>query len=180
MTQNRPFRATGPMIEYHVKGFWRAYPTRSFTLLKQWSPCKRPRNARIPAKHVGNGSLGKRPGGGGWPPNLLVRRIIDIPFQFRAALIQIHSDIHRQHWSSSYLVAFRYRGDVVHVDAMQFPIMARTIRDDQLVVRISRSLRAELEAAASADSRGLSSMVRRVLIDWASRRVIDRQTQTVA
>jgi hypothetical protein len=49
--------------------------------------------------------------------------------------------------------------------------MARTIRDDQLVVRVSRSLKSELEAAAAADSRGLSSQVRRVLIDWASRRV---------
>jgi hypothetical protein len=60
---------------------------------------------------------------------------------------------------------------------MQFPIMARTIREDQLVVRVSRSLKSELEAAASADSRGLSSMVRRVLIEWASQRVVDRTSK---
>jgi hypothetical protein len=58
--------------------------------------------------------------------------------------------------------------------------MARTIREDQLVVRVSRSLKSELEAAASADGRGLSSMVRRVLIDWASQRVVNRETNIAA
>jgi hypothetical protein len=58
--------------------------------------------------------------------------------------------------------------------------MPRTIREDQLVVRVSRSLKSELEAAAAADSRGLSSMVRRVLIDWASQRVVNRETNIAA
>jgi hypothetical protein len=47
-------------------------------------------------------------------------------------------------------------------------------RDDQITLRVSGPLRAELEAAASADDLGLSGLVRRVLIDYATKRVVAR------
>jgi acyl dehydratase len=59
----------------------------------------------------------------------------------------------------------------MHLDPMA---MARTIREDQIVIRISRPLQAELEAAAVADGGGLSSIVRRVLVAWATQRVVER------
>jgi predicted HicB family RNase H-like nuclease len=58
--------------------------------------------------------------------------------------------------------------------------MARTLREDQLVIRVSRSLKSELEIAAAADGRALSSVVRRVLVEWASQRVVDRETRQAA
>jgi uncharacterized protein (DUF1778 family) len=47
-------------------------------------------------------------------------------------------------------------------------------RDDQITLRVATALRAELEAAASADDLGLSGLVRKVLIDYAAKRVIER------
>jgi hypothetical protein len=47
-------------------------------------------------------------------------------------------------------------------------------RDDQITLRVATALRAELEAAASADDLGLSGLVRKVLIDFAAKRVIER------
>jgi hypothetical protein len=53
--------------------------------------------------------------------------------------------------------------------------MPKLVLDQQIVVRIAEPLRTELEAAAEQDGRVLSSMVRRVLVDWAARRVIERE-----
>jgi len=52
--------------------------------------------------------------------------------------------------------------------------MPKTVRDEQIVVRISGSLRSELEAAAEQDSRPLGSLIRKVLIDYAVGRVAER------
>ena len=53
--------------------------------------------------------------------------------------------------------------------------MSKNIRDDQIVVRISRPLRAALENAAMADGdRGLSGLVRKVLIDYAANHITER------
>jgi hypothetical protein len=46
---------------------------------------------------------------------------------------------------------------------------------DQLVVRVAKPLRAELESAAQDDGRVLSNQVRKILIDFAAARVIDRE-----
>jgi uncharacterized protein (DUF1778 family) len=50
--------------------------------------------------------------------------------------------------------------------------MAKKIRDDQISIRISRTLRSALEDAASANEHGLSGLVRQVLIDYAAKRII--------
>jgi uncharacterized protein (DUF1778 family) len=55
---------------------------------------------------------------------------------------------------------------------VQFPIMKR--RDDQITLRVPVTLRSELEAAASAADRSLSDVVRAVLIDYATRRILER------
>jgi hypothetical protein len=48
-------------------------------------------------------------------------------------------------------------------------------RDAQIVVRVSTPLRSELESAAMADVDGdLSSTIRRVLIEFAARRITER------
>jgi hypothetical protein len=47
-------------------------------------------------------------------------------------------------------------------------------RDDQITFRVAGTLRAELEAAASADDLALSGLVRRVLIDFATQRITAR------
>jgi uncharacterized protein (DUF1778 family) len=47
-------------------------------------------------------------------------------------------------------------------------------RDDQITLRVAGTLRAELEAAASAADRSLSDVVRAALIEYATARVIDR------
>jgi hypothetical protein len=52
--------------------------------------------------------------------------------------------------------------------------MPKTVRDEQIVVRISGELRSELEAAAEQDSRTLGSLIRKVLIDFAVGRVDER------
>jgi hypothetical protein len=46
--------------------------------------------------------------------------------------------------------------------------------EEQIVVRIAKPLRDELESAARADGRPLSNQVRKILIDFATSRVIGR------
>jgi hypothetical protein len=59
----------------------------------------------------------------------------------------------------------------------RFEIMKKQIHyEDQLVVRIARPLRAELESAAQDDGRVLSNQIRKILIDFAATRVLDRET----
>jgi hypothetical protein len=55
---------------------------------------------------------------------------------------------------------------------VQFPTMKK--RDDQITLRVAGTLRAELEAAARTDDLGLSGLVRKVLIDFATRRITER------
>jgi uncharacterized protein (DUF1778 family) len=52
--------------------------------------------------------------------------------------------------------------------------MSKKLRDDQINVRVSRPLREVLEAAASADERVLSDLVRRVLIEYAAKHLASR------
>lgn len=47
-------------------------------------------------------------------------------------------------------------------------------RDDQITLRIAGSLRAALEDEAAADSRELSSLVRKILIEHAAERAVAR------
>ena len=47
-------------------------------------------------------------------------------------------------------------------------------RDDQITLRVPGTLRAELEAAASAGDRSLSDIVRAALIDYATKRIVER------
>jgi hypothetical protein len=46
--------------------------------------------------------------------------------------------------------------------------------EEQIVVRVAKPLRDELESAAQADGRPLSSQVRLILIDFATARVVAR------
>jgi hypothetical protein len=46
--------------------------------------------------------------------------------------------------------------------------------DDQITLKLAGPLRAVLEDAAAEDGRPLSSQIRRVLTDYATKRVIDR------
>jgi hypothetical protein len=46
--------------------------------------------------------------------------------------------------------------------------------EEQIVVRIAKPLRDELESAAQADGRPLSNQVRKILVDFATSRVIGR------
>jgi hypothetical protein len=55
-----------------------------------------------------------------------------------------------------------------------FEGMSQTVREEQLVVRVAGPLRQQLETAAQQDGRTLSSMVRRILLDWAAAQVSDR------
>jgi uncharacterized protein (DUF1778 family) len=52
--------------------------------------------------------------------------------------------------------------------------MSNKVRDDQINIRVSSTLRQELEDAAATDGRGLSGLIRMVLIQWAAQRVTDR------
>ena len=45
---------------------------------------------------------------------------------------------------------------------------------EQLVIRVAKPLRDELESAARADGRPLSNQVRKILIDFATARVTER------
>jgi hypothetical protein len=48
---------------------------------------------------------------------------------------------------------------------------------EQLVVRVSRPLKTELESAAQDDGRVLSNQIRKILIDFAAARVLDREAK---
>jgi hypothetical protein len=47
-------------------------------------------------------------------------------------------------------------------------------RDDQITLRLAGTLRSELEDWAAAESRGLSSMVRKLLVDCVTQRITAR------
>jgi hypothetical protein len=46
--------------------------------------------------------------------------------------------------------------------------------NDQITLRVAGELRATLEKEAAAESRGLSGLCRKVLIDYATRRIVER------
>jgi hypothetical protein len=52
--------------------------------------------------------------------------------------------------------------------------MSQTVREDQLVIRVAGPLRQVLENAAQQDGRTLSSMVRRILVDFVATQISDR------
>jgi uncharacterized protein (DUF1778 family) len=54
------------------------------------------------------------------------------------------------------------------------------IREEVIRVRVSGSLRAELEQAAADDGRDLSSLVRKILIDHTAQRMVERETLKAA
>jgi uncharacterized protein (DUF1778 family) len=58
--------------------------------------------------------------------------------------------------------------------ARQCDVSIMKRRDDQITLRVPAPLRSELEAAASADDRSLSDIVRMALIDYATKRVLER------
>ena len=55
--------------------------------------------------------------------------------------------------------------------------MSKTVRGEQIVIRISGPLRAELEQLADLDRRPLASLVRKVLVDFATQHVAERDRQ---
>ena len=56
-------------------------------------------------------------------------------------------------------------------------MLSKTVRAEQIVIRISGPLRAELEQLADLDRRPLASLVRKVLVDFATQRVAERDRQ---
>jgi hypothetical protein len=52
--------------------------------------------------------------------------------------------------------------------------------EEQIVLRVAKPLRDELEAAAQADGRPLSNQIRKVLTDYAARRIIKRSNAGTA
>jgi hypothetical protein len=63
---------------------------------------------------------------------------------------------------------------VIHDDGMAKQTN-KTLRDEQMVIRLSTPLRRELELAAEQDGRPVAALARRVLVDWAAQRVVDRE-----
>src|SRR5260370_25256823 len=62
----------------------------------------------------------------------------------------------------------------------QSPVMSKTLRDDQITLRLSRTLRAALEDEAIADGeRGLSGVIRKILVDHATKRIADRASASI-
>lgn len=53
-------------------------------------------------------------------------------------------------------------------------------RDHQIVLRIAEPLREVLEIEAADDSRNLSSLIRKILVDHAARRITAREPHTAA
>jgi hypothetical protein len=53
-------------------------------------------------------------------------------------------------------------------------------RDDQITLRIAGTLRAALEDEAAGDSRGLSSLIRKILLNHVAQRVVDHKTNIAA
>jgi uncharacterized protein (DUF1778 family) len=59
--------------------------------------------------------------------------------------------------------------------------MTRSVRDEQLpMIRVSAELRGAVEALAADEGRTVSDFVRRLLIDHATQRVVDRETDIAA
>jgi hypothetical protein len=54
--------------------------------------------------------------------------------------------------------------------------MSKVHRDEQIVIRVATPLKRELEAAAAADEHDLSGLVRKVLIDFAAKRIVLRES----
>ncbi len=52
--------------------------------------------------------------------------------------------------------------------------------DNQICLKIADPLRETLEAEASADGRNLSSLIRKILTEYATRRVVSRETNKAA
>ena len=50
-------------------------------------------------------------------------------------------------------------------------------RDDQITLRVAGTLRAALEDEAATDGRGLSGLIRKILIDHTTQRVVDRTSK---
>lgn len=58
--------------------------------------------------------------------------------------------------------------------------MSKSVRfEEQLVIRVAKPLREELEAAAMADGRPLSNQIRKVLTEFATARVLSRTSADV-
>jgi hypothetical protein len=54
--------------------------------------------------------------------------------------------------------------------------MSKTLRDDQIPpIRVGRQLREQLEAAAAEEGRSLSNLARRILVDFAEKRLATRE-----
>jgi hypothetical protein len=47
-------------------------------------------------------------------------------------------------------------------------------RDDQITLRVAGTLRAVLEDEAAAESRGLSNLIRKILVEHSAKRVTER------
>jgi hypothetical protein len=64
--------------------------------------------------------------------------------------------------------------DMILPDNGVCAVAIKTIREDQIHLRIAGTLRKELEDEAAAQSRGLSGLIRKILVDHASRRIAER------
>jgi hypothetical protein len=53
------------------------------------------------------------------------------------------------------------------------PIMKRR-RDDQITLRVAGELRATLEKEAAAESRGLSGLIRKILVEHSTKYTVER------
>ena len=53
-------------------------------------------------------------------------------------------------------------------------------RDDQITLRVAGQLRAALEDEAAAESRGLSNLIRKILIQHTAQRVTEHNNQRAA
>jgi hypothetical protein len=50
----------------------------------------------------------------------------------------------------------------------------KKIRDDEIHLRVAGTLRAELEGWAAEESRGLSALVRKLLLGCVTQRIVER------
>jgi hypothetical protein len=53
-------------------------------------------------------------------------------------------------------------------------------RDEQLVIRLARPLKRELEAAAEERRRSTADLVREILVTWAAQRMTERNPHEIA
>ena len=62
-------------------------------------------------------------------------------------------------------------------NAVQIRTMSRKQKcDDQITLRVAGTLREALETEAMAQSRSLSALARKVLVDFAMARIVSRET----